>query len=854
MPASPVLILLSARGAEFPQRIDLLPLGFPELSLLLHAADPAAGVPVTHDQPAVAALIERIRATVAEQGASGLEPHTPGFTGLIDLPHITPLEPTSDRRLVAFLPRTAAVTSRGFALFGPTGHEVCALRAAELMALLDFRTPTTVEVALEAHRASLGDAALTEAEFTALVQRLIDVAVIEPVDLNDDAARPGGRHTTVREQGFSARKALLAAGNELIRKPAAPDRVSVIPMYEEPIPLNLALGMLLAHSAAYDNGRLTRTYEFLPAWMSSPKAVHRRLAREGPAVFLFSNYIWSINQNLAAANAIKLASPDSICIHGGPSTPKYDRDNERFFAENPGVDIAVRGEGEETLIEILDAIDGKLEGRGNDLSVLAEVAGLSYRVPHGLVRTPERARMANLDLLPSPYLAGLYEHVAEAGIDFQPVETNRGCPYGCTFCDWGSATNSRIRKFDLQRVLDEIEWGARNRAETLFIVDANFGIFARDVEITQKIVDCYTTYGYPRSLSNCFAKNTTKYTSQICTLLWNAGVSFQPVVALQSMDPDVLAAIDRSNIKTAAYDELADHLRDLGATVFTELMMGLPGSSLATFSHDLQGCIDREIYATVYDTMVLPNSPMNAPEYQALHQLELEDVPVRPGISRKIVASTATFTRSEREVMARRRHLFRVFEDVGLLRQVARWVRHATGTREIDFYDALGDHAAANPDALPLVTWAMHDMQFVVPPLSWRQFLDEIEGYLVHDLGIAPSSGMRTALQVQYLLIPDARRSFPAIAELPHDYAAWYAEIRAAHRARTPWWEVVPPLESFGPATFEVSGSEATNAALHGTDLLTDFAKFYELESPVMRGARTIEHKLDASPLTYSAS
>ena len=79
------------------------------------------------------------------------------------------------------------------------------------------------------------------------------------------------------------------------------------------------------------------------------------------------------------------------------------------------------------------------------------------------------------------------------------LETNRGCPYGCTFCDWGSATQSRIRKFDLDRVFAELEWCATHKVHQVFLADANFGIFERDVEIAEKVAELKLEHGYPRA-------------------------------------------------------------------------------------------------------------------------------------------------------------------------------------------------------------------------------------------------------------------------------------------------------------------------------------------------------------------
>ena len=93
-----------------------------------------------------------------------------------------------------------------------------------------------------------------------------------------------------------------------------------------------------------------------------------------------------------------------------------------------------------------------------------------------------------MDVLPSPYLDGVFDHYG-AAVDAAIVESNRGCPFGCTFCDWGSATNQKVRKFDLQRVKDEIEWIGRHEVRVIWVADANFGIYERDIELAEWICE-----------------------------------------------------------------------------------------------------------------------------------------------------------------------------------------------------------------------------------------------------------------------------------------------------------------------------------------------------------------------------
>jgi len=80
-------------------------------------------------------------------------------------------------------------------------------------------------------------------------------------------------------------------------------------------------------------------------------------------------------------------------------------------------------------------------------------------------------------------------------------ETNRGCPFQCTFCDWGSAIAAKVSQFDLERLLKEVDWFADKKIEFIFTCDANYGMLARDYDITKYVADTKQRLGYPKALS-----------------------------------------------------------------------------------------------------------------------------------------------------------------------------------------------------------------------------------------------------------------------------------------------------------------------------------------------------------------
>jgi len=150
--------------------------------------------------------------------------------------------------------------------------------------------------------------------------------------------------------------------------------------------------------------------------------------------------------------------------------------------ECPAVDFIVRGEGEYTFRELIDAIGS---GRGPE-----GIRGLTYRKNGRAVNNPPRGLIKNIDEIPVPSydLLPMDSYVAD-GIKFGTVVTSRGCPFNCIFCSSSLQFGKRWRGHSVERVIQELSI-LRNeyRRRAIEFLDDTFTLAkGRAVKITQEI-------------------------------------------------------------------------------------------------------------------------------------------------------------------------------------------------------------------------------------------------------------------------------------------------------------------------------------------------------------------------------
>lgn len=303
---------------------------------------------------------------------------------------------------------------------------------------------------------------------------------------------------------------------------------------------------------------------------------------DDPRVIGFACYTWNFRASMRLAAMCKAAYPNAIIVAGGYSVPKRPERITAFYDANPYVDVLVHGEGEFTFAGLLEAI-----ARGQDL---AGVQGITYRrkdLPAGFLTTERRERIADLNDLPSPFLNGTFDKImAKYGSRVTGVvwETNRGCPFGCTFCDWGNADVNKVKQFAIDRLDAEIEWIGRNKIFYIYLADANFGIFYdRDLDIAGRLAARSKKYGFPGFMAINWTKNSHERIIDIADRLKDGNISTSVTLAMQSFNMETLGAIKRRNIKHDSLLKLKKAYHDRDLPTYTEMILGLPSETYESF-------------------------------------------------------------------------------------------------------------------------------------------------------------------------------------------------------------------------------------------------------------------------------
>jgi radical SAM C-methyltransferase len=324
-----------------------------------------------------------------------------------------------------------------------------------------------------------------------------------------------------------------------------------------------------------------------------------------PDVLAFSVLGWNYRTFGEISITYKQLKPDGVVVFGGNHVANQA---ERVFRMFPTVDVVVNGEGEVTFPAILRAL---LADRSRDGSALVGIPGISTVVDGGVVTTEKQERIADLDSIPSPFLSGaipMLDHDGKFRYDVALMETNRGCPYACSFCYWGGAVGQRVRTFSRERLRAELEMFAGLEVATIITCDANFGLLPRDEEFVEDFIHLRERYGFPLTLESSWAKNKSNRFRRIVSTMKEAGVRTSFTLALQTLDEAVLEGMRRNNMRINQWHELVDWLDDQDMTCLAELIWGAPGDTYDSFLDGYDRLAQRVPRIATYPLLILPNT------------------------------------------------------------------------------------------------------------------------------------------------------------------------------------------------------------------------------------------------------
>ena len=384
--------------------------------------------------------------------------------------------------------------------------------------------------------------------------------------------------------------------------------------------LPYSVGCLQAYAEKYFPS--IEKFEFLLPIYSRISVQKAANALKDAEMVFFSTYVWNSRISLELAKQIKQNRPETIIVFGGPQVPDRIED---FLRQYSFIDVACHGEGEKVFVSILEnCINGTWES----------VPSISYLNNVGqLVQNPRAERIADFSQIPSPYLSGVFDPLMKANPKEEWIvlwETNRGCPFSCTFCDWGSAVASKVYRFEMERILSEVDWFSQHKIEFIYCCDANFGILTRDLDIVLYVAKNKKEHDYPRALSVQNTKNSTLKSYEIQKAMQDSGLNKGVTLSLQSIDENTLKSVKRSNIKTEVYQELQHQFTKDNIATYTDVILALPGETYESFVNGVSTIIENGQHNRIQfnNLSILPNAEMGNPEYQKKYGLIVKETDI----------------------------------------------------------------------------------------------------------------------------------------------------------------------------------------------------------------------------------
>lgn len=347
-----------------------------------------------------------------------------------------------------------------------------------------------------------------------------------------------------------------------------------------------------------------------------PQDLKAAIDEDTPDVLGLSSYSWNHNLAVSFARYAKNKNARTLTLMGGPNYPLTSEEQESHLRGMPSVDLALRGPTYEAERAFLTFVR-RYADCGQSLDELQSEPLAGSHWIHGktgsFVTGPDLPRIEDLDEIPSPYLAGRMDPFLETGY-LPMMQIARGCPFTCSFCNSAVKSNNRIFAHSLANVQADLQWLAeRIRKEVaLTLADDNFGMYDRDEEVADYIAFLQERYGWPHYVRTTTGKNRGE---RIIKIMRKIRGALPMTAAVQSMNPEVLRNIERSNIKLETYTQVQQEVRAQGMQSYGEMILCLPGETKESFLNGIRDLMDAGVQRiSAHQLMLLHGAPLANPD------------------------------------------------------------------------------------------------------------------------------------------------------------------------------------------------------------------------------------------------
>ena len=343
-----------------------------------------------------------------------------------------------------------------------------------------------------------------------------------------------------------------------------------------------------------------------------PEDLLKELEKDQPDVMGFSSYMWNTLLSDAFMKRIKEVFPKIVTVTGGPNFPSNEEEQFEYLKKRPWIDYVVVKEAEYAFYKLISELINK-----SSVEVMSDLPNLVFINNGKFYRHKKIERIMDLTEIPSPYLSGKLDSFLDGRL-LPIIQTNRGCPFNCTFCTEGQGYWSKV-KVKSRKVIDgEISYISKKmnnleiskRRTDFFIADSNFGMYKEDLNTCKALAKEQEKTGYPKYINVTTGKNKQDRILEAAKIVNGA---MKIMGSVQSLDPEILEKISRKNISSAQIVDMALQSSEIGTHTVSEVILGLPGDTTEKHFATLKTLVDSAFTSiAMYQLMILPGTELGS--------------------------------------------------------------------------------------------------------------------------------------------------------------------------------------------------------------------------------------------------